>query len=483
MPLHTAEYYMLHDSMTDDGILVQVVGTLHSADGSEKLIQIPAGDHVGITFETGRYRVEESIDPGRAQIENLYFAGPQVDKVCLSTEIGCRRGCAICESGRPTKLFPGEPPVKLYRSLTGAEIVQQALNAVDVAPLLDHRRLTFAFMGMGEAFDNIDAVINAIQRLSQLEPRADFTISTIGHKLGHKDDEFGIKDLADMVASGKFERPIRLHISLHGSDDAQRRKIVPYAPPLNDLLDAAEYFAVTSNTNVKLNYVLVEGINASEEDAHKIGAALRGRKGLVLKLSTLNAEKRVVGKDAADDFETIVQGYGVETYRFTSLGQDIVGRCGEFAKNVVVPTVLVRVQDPDGNLLLLQRSKDAPDYPGKWSFVSGKLNKGDEDDPVFAALREVREETGYPDDYDRVHRRIGEAQISSTDYIGTYTYIPPSCKGPFHLVHVFDYHLDRRPEIILNRENTAYAWVRREELSSYNLVDPLLDGELDVFPN
>jgi len=459
MPLCEARDYRWYDPLVDESHVQVLMVRRSENDPATKIIQTASHDPARATFETGRYVVIEDGFP--------------VDKVCLSTQIGCARGCSFCESGRPFDYWQGSFPIRLYRNLSTEELVEQAENAIKVVPPIDHRRLTFAFMGMGEPFDTIDSVIAATHSLTLLNPGANFTVSTIGHRLGNTPGTFGIMDLADRVAGGEFNRPVRLHISLHGSDDVQRKQIVPYAPPLRAVLDAAEYYADRTRTTVKLNYVLVEGVNATEDDAHRIGKALQARQSLVLKISTLNATEGVVDTQSADRFEQIVGSYGVKTYRFTSLGGDVVGRCGEFAKRQMMPTVLVRLLDPADNILLLQRSPQAGDYQSRWSFISGGIEQEDEEDPFLAAVREVYQETGDGE----LGRHIG-----GVGYYGPYTYVPPHCTTNFYyLVHVFDFRLNQQIPVNLNSENVNFTWVKGEDLSHYDLAEPLLDGQLDVF--
>lgn len=465
MPLCKAEGYIWRDPIIEPGHVQTLMVIRSTKENAAKMIQTVSTDRAGATFETGVYQVIETD-------------GYSEQKYCLSSQVGCARQCSFCESGKPYVYNQGRPAQRLYHSLTAQEIVEQAENALKLFPPYDHRRLTFAFMGMGEPFDNIDPIKDAINRLSDLEPQAKFTISTIGHKLGHSQKgEYGIKDLADDIENGLFKQPVRLHISLHGSEDRQRRQIVPYAPPLEEVLDAASYFSEHTKSTVKLNYILYAGINSSDEDAHRIGRSLQNRPGLILKLSTLNASEGVVDKTAADHFEAIVKQYGVEVYRFTSLGGDIVGRCGEFGKKQVQPTVLLRITDAQGRVLLVRRSHEP--YKGEWSLVTGKFEMEDEDDPCIAADRELRQETGLG------LTGEGSGNINTINYSGPYIYsTQPTNIGSSHhnhLVHAFDISLSNTPKILLNPENDAYAWVNPNELHQYSLAEPLLDGELEIF--
>lgn len=275
------------------------ISDVHSSqDGTSFRLEGAVYPELYPVMETGRYEVNgESV-------------------VCVSSQKGCRMGCIFCKSG---EAFMG--------NLRAAEIVTQAIWALDcIPPVPDSLEIIFSFMGMGEPFANIDNVKIAIKILGQAYPHSRATLSTIGFDLP------AIRRLADEVAAGEYPIPVKLHVSLHGSSDKQRFAIVPRAKPLVDTLDVAEHFACTTGNDVKLNYVLVAGSNASPEDADRLGQLLKNRKGLTLKVSRLNSPDKslVVPEARANEFEQVIKSHGVNTCRFVSQGQDINARCGEF---------------------------------------------------------------------------------------------------------------------------------------------------------
>lgn len=280
-----------------------------SADGkSAKITQAPEPEFFPYV-ETGRYEVDrESV-------------------VCLSTQIGCPMACSFCRSTGPFLFYPDASPKRWLRNLRASEIIIQTLSALEaVPPPPDSIGIVFSYMGIGEPFANFPEVKLAIRVLGEVYPHSRTTISTIGFNLN------AIRQLADEVASKRFATPVKLHISLHAPIDIQRQAIIPKAKPILDTLAAAEYFARTTQTQVKLNYVLVAGQNDSVADATQLGRLLQNRPGLILKISDLNSPDRslIVPPDQADAFEAAVKSYGVETCRFVSQGQDINAGCGQF---------------------------------------------------------------------------------------------------------------------------------------------------------
>ena len=283
---------------------------LRSSDGtSVKLIQITKREGFA-TIESGRYEVDgESI-------------------FCLSTQIGCAMGCEFCRSTEPLEFYPGKPQ-RILRSLSVQEIVDQAFNAFDVVPPpQESAGVVFSYMGIGEPFANLRVVKDSVRQLGVKYPKSRATLSTIAF------NTTGIRELANEVVSGMYPIPVKLHVSLHSPSDEQRQQLIPYASSISETLDAAEYYAKTTGTTVKLNYVLVAGFNDGKADAEKLGALLAKKQGLVLKISDLNSDndKFVVPTNDADRFELWLKEFGIETCRFSSRGKDINAGCGELVK-------------------------------------------------------------------------------------------------------------------------------------------------------
>ncbi len=301
------------NNQVDSGRSVKVDAVLRSTDGSSaKLIQITQKEGFA-TIETGRYEVKgESI-------------------VCLSIQIGCGMGCDFCRSGEPYEYYPGRSQ-RVLRNLSPQEIVDQAVNGFDMVPApLASIGKVLSYMGMGEPFANLPAVKESVLMLGMKYPQSRATISTIGIDL------LSIKKLADEIASGNYPIPIKLHVSLHSPFDERRHQLIPHALPIAETVDAAAYFSYTTLTDVKLNYVLIAGINNSDADVKKLSELLRNRPGLVLKISDLNSSKAelIVPATDADLFEAKLNELGIKTERFSSKGLDIQAGCGQLVKGKI----------------------------------------------------------------------------------------------------------------------------------------------------
>ncbi len=181
-------------------------------------------------------------------IEAVAFAKPD-NPVCLSTQVGCPIGCVFCESGKNG----------LGSNLSAQEIVAQ-FSAIQNDLLQDNRQISYLLLhGAGEPLLNYDSCLGAIKELhSQHNGNLRFSISTVGI----------IKGIRQLPSE---QIPIDLYVSLHGTNNEQRRRLIPYAKHQNvsDLLQAINFYSENGlmHLPVSIQYLLLDGINDSVEDA------------------------------------------------------------------------------------------------------------------------------------------------------------------------------------------------------------------------
>lgn len=258
--------------------------------------------------------------------------------VCFSSQVGCAQRCPFCESGAPKSIPDQGKPVRLIRNLTAREIVAQTENAVELFGAADdNSSLRLSAMGMGEPFDNYEALRDAIGHFAALWPeRARITISTICRD----EDVFRILELADAAQTDALGIPLKMHFSLHAPNNALRRKLVPRGGSLETVLDTAYQFASISNTKPKLNYVLMAGRNDSSDHATQLAELLRNH--LVstvatLKLSELNPFGTYVPSppEVVAQFADNLKNHGIRVTRFSSAedGGLVHAGCGQLRKH------------------------------------------------------------------------------------------------------------------------------------------------------
>ncbi len=169
---------------------------------------------------------------------------------CLSTQIGCPVKCEFCASGK----------LGFERNLRTGEISDQLLGMCVESGKRINR---VVFMGTGEPFFNYEAVMGAINILSDPGTydlsRKRVTVSTVGIP-------GAIRQFAE-DAHG-----VRLAVSLHGSSDKVRNKLIPVNRiyPLGEVMASARYFARVTGQRITFEYVLLKGVNDSIEDAERL---------------------------------------------------------------------------------------------------------------------------------------------------------------------------------------------------------------------
>src|SRR5437868_6196370 len=232
--------------------------------------------------------------------------------LCVSTQVGCAYGCKFCASG-----LEG-----FSRNLDASEIVQQ-LIAVEKAS--GERIDNVVFMGMGEPLANLTNVIRAIRIINApwgLEIGArHITVSTSG--LAPQ-----IRKLADEPLQS------RLAISLHGATNEVRNKIMPVNRKydLTTLLAACDYYASRKKQRIYFEYILIAGVNDSEEQAHLLAGHAR-RIGARINLIPYNTVEGLQwsrpSREKQERFLSVVRGHGVVVTLRREKGHDIDAACGQ----------------------------------------------------------------------------------------------------------------------------------------------------------
>ncbi len=232
--------------------------------------------------------------------------------VCVSTQVGCAYGCKFCASG-----LDG-----VKRNLTAAEIVDQVMA---VRRITDQRITNLVIMGMGEPLANYDNLMRALRIFNA--PWAlgigarKITVSTVG--LVPR-----IKQLADDPMQ------FRLAVSLHGATDEVRERIMPVNKkhPLQELLAACDYYVNTKKRMMTFEYILIEGVNDTLDQAHKLGA-IAGRLPAKVNLIPYNPVEGLPWKrpdrDRCKMFQHTLKSHGVTTTLRIEKGTDINAACGQ----------------------------------------------------------------------------------------------------------------------------------------------------------
>lgn len=242
--------------------------------------------------------------------------------ICISTQVGCAMGCVFCASGL----------AGWKRDLSAGEIVAQIMHVCRREdPFSRHEDRTLAsfdnivVMGMGEPLANYDNVIRAL------------TIVNAPWALG-----FGARRIT-LSTSGLVprilklaEEPLgfRLAISLHGATNEVREKIMPVnrAFPLEKLVPAAKVFAERHGRMLTLEFILIDSVNDSLEQAEAlvaIGRELHAHVNLIPYNSVQGLEWRRPSITRQERFADILRKAGVSVTLRREKGHDIDAACGQ----------------------------------------------------------------------------------------------------------------------------------------------------------
>ena len=235
--------------------------------------------------------------------------------VCISTEVGCKMGCAFCAS-----TLGG-----LVRKLDPFEMVDQVLfNQIDSGLPISH----IVLMGIGEPLDNLDNVLRFLELINSEEgmniSMRHISLSTCG--LVPKIDE---------LASHKLQ--LSLAISLHGPTDEIRNKIMPVnkAYPIDVLMEACRRYYAATSRRIHFEYAMISGVNDSSENARQLLQLLKGLPAHVNMIPLNHVEESPLkpsSRTAVQSFQKILEDGGVTATVRRTLGSDIDASCGQLRR-------------------------------------------------------------------------------------------------------------------------------------------------------
>lgn len=260
-------------------------------------------------------------------IESVYMPSPDRKTLCVSTQVGCAMGCRFCATAT----------LGLVRHLKPSEIVAQ-VHAVNREVRRNEgldtlRPLTnLVFMGMGEPLHNFENVKTALELLESEEgpnfSSRHITVSTVG--------------LVPMIERFAAETDVKLAISLNASNDETRERIMPVNKrwKIAELLDAVRRFPVKQGRRVTFEYVLLEGVNDSDENARELAALLGG---LPVKVNLIQYNENPglgfasTRDNRATAFQRILEAQDVPAFIRANRNRNIATACGQLANIEVAP--------------------------------------------------------------------------------------------------------------------------------------------------
>lgn len=231
--------------------------------------------------------------------------------VCVSTQVGCSMGCAFCRSGQ----------MKKKRSLTTEEMVGQV---VAIEREFAVRVSGVSVMGIGEPFDNFDAVRDACLILCAPKGMAlgekHITVSTCGI-------------VPEIYKFAELPHPCNLAISLHAPNNELRSRLMPVnrAYPLEQLIPAAEHFSEKCNRRVTLEYVMLDGVNDLPEHAEQL-SRLIGERNFYVNIIPYNAADSGFEKSPRERimrFYDVLKKHKIGVTMRREFGAELKAACGQ----------------------------------------------------------------------------------------------------------------------------------------------------------
>src|SRR5574341_593287 len=200
-----------------------------------------------ISFDGTRKYIFGLFDGNR--VESVLIPEDGRNTLCISSQVGCALGCTFCLTGRVGRI----------RNLKTSEILDQFLG---VNNRIDGSVTNIVFMGMGEPLDNLENTVNALKTFTHpdfigFSPKK-ITVSTSG--IVPK-----IRELGKQIS-------VNLSVSLNAPTDELRNEIMPINKryPIRELIEESARFPVPRRRTLTFEYVLINGVNDSDQDARNL---------------------------------------------------------------------------------------------------------------------------------------------------------------------------------------------------------------------
>ena len=298
-----------------------------SAKLRQRLGELAVANPIRI-LESYRSKIDDTekflyaLDDGNL-IEGVVMRYHHGDTLCVSTQVGCRMGCAFCASTLDGRV----------RDLTAGEILGQVVAANGHIQAQDPQRRVhnIVLMGSGEPLDNYDNVVRFLRLVN--DPKGlnislrNVSLSTCGL----------VRRMYDFAAEGL---PVTLSLSLHAPNDEIRRRIMPVANayPISEVLDACRYYVEKTGRRVIFEYALIKNVNCDVSCADELARRLRGLQCHVNLIPLNDVKERNLEAPSRQEVAAFQKRLELKNISATvrrEMGADIDGACGQLRRKAL----------------------------------------------------------------------------------------------------------------------------------------------------
>ena len=261
--------------------------------------------------------------PDGSAVETVLMSYEHGNSLCLSTQVGCRQGCAFCASA-----IGG-----LQRNLSAGEMLDEVIFSIKDSGKPVHH---LVLMGIGEPLDNFDNVLRFLRLVNAPEglniSLRNITLSTCGLIDG-------------MEKLSEENLPVTLAVSLHAPDDETRSRLMPVnrSTGVKRLSESCQAYFRKTGRRISFEYALISGVNDSENQAAALASLAKKCHAHVNLISLNHVSERNFAPSEGQRLKAFTGVLDAKQVRYTfrrKLGGDIDASCGQLRRRVQMPESL-----------------------------------------------------------------------------------------------------------------------------------------------
>ena len=306
----------LHRGVTEFDQMINIPKSLREKLAREYVITAPTVARKQVSKLDGTIKYLWELSDGNC-IETVLMSYHHGNTVCISSQVGCRQGCAFCAS-----TIGG-----LIRSLEPSEMLDEVLYSERESGC---KISNIVLMGIGEPLDNFDNVMRFLELVNHPDGEnigmRHISLSTCG--LIERFDDLAARDLQ-----------LTLSVSLHAPDDETRSKIMPAnrGRGVQALIDACARYYQATGRRISFEYAMIDGVNDTPEHARLLAKHARRVCAHVNLIPLNHVEERAFRPSTPEHlkaFIRILEQAGVNVTVRRKLGSDVDASCGQLRKKV-----------------------------------------------------------------------------------------------------------------------------------------------------